>query len=142
MEVKDRLSGAGADVEHSAVSLLDVALAGDLGGGEMAAADDFGVGGLGFFQSREMFLGNNEDVGGRLGADVFEGEDVVVFVDFLRGNFAAEDAAEKAIGRRVSHGLLSFYRMAGVVKGLRCPKEPLRTTLGRPGCAGGGARAT
>ena len=49
VEVEYGLAGAGADVEDSAVSLLDVALAGDLGGGEMAAADEFGVGGLGFF---------------------------------------------------------------------------------------------
>ncbi len=47
MEVEDGLSGAGADVEDGAVSLLDVALAGDLSGGEVAAADEFGVGGLG-----------------------------------------------------------------------------------------------
>ena len=43
------MSGAGADVEDGAVSLLDVALASDLGRGEMATADDFGVGRLGFF---------------------------------------------------------------------------------------------
>ena len=49
MQMEYGLSGAGADVEDGAVSLLDVALAGDLGGGEVAAADDFGVGRLGFF---------------------------------------------------------------------------------------------
>jgi len=59
VEVEDGLAGAGADVEDGAVALFDVALAGDLGGGEMAAADEFGVGGFGFFQSREMFLGND-----------------------------------------------------------------------------------
>src|ERR1700722_14604476 len=45
------LAGAGADGEDGAVSLLDVALASDLGRGEMATADDFGVGRLGFFWS-------------------------------------------------------------------------------------------
>jgi len=108
MEMKDGLSGAGADVEDGAVSLLDVALAGDLGGGEVAAADDFGVGSLGFFQSSKMFLGNDEHVRGSLGVDVFEGEDVVVLVNFLRGNFATEDAAEEAIGSSVSHGEMWF----------------------------------
>ena len=43
MQVEDGLSGTGADVEDGAISVLDVALAGDLGGGEMAAANDFGV---------------------------------------------------------------------------------------------------
>jgi hypothetical protein len=117
VEVEDGLSGAGADVEDGAVSLLDVALAGDLGGGEVAAADDFGVAGLSLFQSGKMLLGNDEDMGGRLCVDVFKGEDVFVLVNSLGGNLAAEDAAEKAVGGGVSHGLLSFYRMWSWVKG-------------------------
>jgi hypothetical protein len=98
VEVKNGLASAGADVEDGAVSLLDIALTGDLGGGEVAAADEFGVGGLGLLQSGKMFFGNDENVRGCLRVDVFEGEDVVVFVNFLGGNFAAEDAAEEAIG--------------------------------------------
>jgi hypothetical protein len=117
VEVEDGLSGAGADVEDGAVSLLDVALAGDLGGGEVAAPDDFGVAGLSLFQSGKMLLGNDEDMGGRLCVDVFKGEDVFVLVNSLGGNLAAEDAAEKAVGGGVSHGLLSFYRMGSWVKG-------------------------
>ena len=72
VQVKDRLSGAGTDVEDGAVSLLDLALAGYLGGGEMAAADDFCVAGLGLFQSRKMFFWNDQDVGRGLRLDVFE----------------------------------------------------------------------
>ena len=41
-----------------------------------------------FFQSRKMFLGNDENVRGRLGIDVFKGEDMIVFVNFLGGNFS------------------------------------------------------
>ncbi len=111
--MENRLSGAGAHVEDGAVSLLDVALAGDLGGGEVAAADDFGVGGLGLFQSGKMFLGNNENVRGGLRVDVFEGEDVVVLVNFFGGDFAAEDAAEEAIGGGVGHGVM-WLQSAGV----------------------------
>jgi hypothetical protein len=98
VEVEDRLSGAGADVEDGAVALLDVALASDLGGGEVAAADDFGIGGLGFFESGKMFFGDDEDVSGGLRVDVFEGEDLVVFVNLLGGDFAGDDAAEEAVG--------------------------------------------
>jgi hypothetical protein len=108
VEVEDGLAGAGADVEDGAVSLLDVALAGDVGGGEVAAADDFGVGGLGLFQSGKMFLGNDENVCGGLRVDVFEGEDVVVLVNFLGGDFAAEDAAEEAIG--IGHSWLTWRK--------------------------------
>ena len=92
------MSGAGANVEDGAVSLLDVALAGDLSGGQMAAADDFRVGGLGLFQSSKMFFGNDKDVRGGLRFDVFEGEDVVVLVNFLGWDFTADHAAEQAIG--------------------------------------------
>ena len=98
VEVKYGLPGAWADVEDGAVSLLDVALARDLGGGEVAAADDFRVGRLGLFQSGKMFLGNDENVRGGLRFDVFEGEDVFVLVNFLGRDFAADHAAEEAIG--------------------------------------------
>jgi len=96
--MEDGLSGAGADVEDGAVSLLDVALAGDLGSGEVAAANDFRISGLGFFQSGEMFLRNDKDVRRGLRFDVFEGEDMFVLVNFLGRDFAADHAAEEAIG--------------------------------------------
>jgi len=98
VEVEDGLSGAGADVEDSAVSVFDVALAGDLGGGEMASSDDFCVGGLGFLQSGKMPFWNDEHVSRGLWIDVLEGEDVVVFMNFLCGNLPADDAAEEAVG--------------------------------------------
>src|SRR5271166_5315107 len=96
VEVEDGLSGTGAYVEDGAVSMLDIPLAGDVGCGQMAAADDFGVGGFGFFQPREMLFGNDEHVRRRLRADVFEGEDMLIFVNFLGGNFSPNDAAEEA----------------------------------------------
>lgn len=108
VEVEDGLSGAGADVEDSAVSVLDLALASDLCGGEMAAADDFGIGGFGFFQSREMPFRNDENVRGGLRVDVFEGDDVIVFMHFFGRNFAADDAAEKAVG--IGHGWLTWRK--------------------------------
>jgi hypothetical protein len=49
VQVKDGLSSAGANVEDGAVSLLDFALAGDCGSGQMASADDFGVSSFRFF---------------------------------------------------------------------------------------------
>jgi hypothetical protein len=67
----------------------------------VATANDLGVGGLGFFQSSEMPLGNNKDMRRRLRANVFESEDVLIFVNFLGRNFTADNAAEKAT--RVVH---------------------------------------
>jgi len=98
VEMKDGLSGAGADVEDGAVSLLDLALACDLGGGKVATADDFCVGRLGLFQSGKMFLGNDENVRGSLRLDVFKGEDMVVLVNLFGGDLAANHSAEEAVG--------------------------------------------
>jgi len=49
MQMKNGLSGAGADVGHRPVAMLDVALAGNFGGSEMAAADQFRIFRLRFF---------------------------------------------------------------------------------------------
>ena len=104
VKVEDGLSGTGADVEHGAVSVFDVALASDMGGGEMALSDDFGVFGLRLFQSGKMFFGNDEDMRGGLGIDVFEGEDVGVLVNLFGGNFSGNDFAEEAVVVRLFHG--------------------------------------
>jgi len=89
---------ARANVEDGAVSLLDLALVGDHRGGQMAAADDFGVSWLRFLQPCKMAFGNDEDVGRRLGIDVFECKNVLIFEHLLRWNLATNDAAEEAIG--------------------------------------------
>lgn len=98
MEVKDGLSRSGAHVEDSAVPLLDLALTCDGSRSQVTAADQFGVVGLGFFQSREMFLRNYQHMRRGLRVDVFEREHMLVFMDFLGWNLSANDAAEKTIG--------------------------------------------
>jgi len=98
VQVKDGLSSAGANVEDGAVSLLDLALAGDRGSGQMAAADDFGVAAFRFFQSRKMPFGYDEHMGRRLRVNVFKREDVFIFENSFRRNLAANDSAEETIG--------------------------------------------
>jgi hypothetical protein len=102
MQMENRLSSPRTDIEYGAVPLFNVALTGDVSGSEMAAPDDFGIIGPGLFQSVKMFLRNDQNVRGRLRADVFKSENVVVLVHLPRGNLAAKDAAEQAI--RVAHG--------------------------------------
>ena len=95
--MEDGLAGARADIEDGPVTVFDGTLAGDVRGGEMAAADEFGVLGLCILETGKMFLGDYEDVGRTLRVEIFEGEGVGVFVNFFRGHFAADNAAEKAI---------------------------------------------
>src|SRR5579864_565793 len=124
VQVKDGLSGAGANVEDGAVSLLDLALSGDHGGGQMAAADDFGVTAFRFFQSCKMAFGDDEHMGRRLRINVFKREDVFIFENSFRRNLAANDAAEEAIG--IGHSCVtcrndnkSMARLASCTKGPR-----------------------
>jgi hypothetical protein len=103
VKVEHGLPRAGADVQDGAVALLDIAIAGDLGSREVAAADNFSVRSFGFIQSREMSFGDDKNVSRGLRADVLKSEDVVIFVDFFRGDLAAEDATEEARGSWFSH---------------------------------------
>jgi hypothetical protein len=61
---------------------------------------------------------------------------VVVLVNFFGGNFAAEDAAEEAVGGSVGHDLISLYRMASGGQG---HGQPIRVWSRN---AGEGTRAT
>jgi hypothetical protein len=122
VQVKDGLSSAGANVEDGAVALLDLALAGDRGSGQMAAADDFGVAAFRFFQSCKMPFGNNQDVCRRLRINVFKREDVFIFVNFFRRNLAANDAAEEAIG--IGHSWVTCAKT--IAKGGECCQPPER----------------
>jgi hypothetical protein len=97
------LSSSWADVEHGAVSALDVALMGDLSGCQMAAPNNIGIANLGLLEPREMFFGNDEHVGRSFRIYVFKGEDVIVFVDFPGGDLSSDDAAEKAIAGGFGH---------------------------------------
>jgi len=90
------LAGAGAHIEDSAVTVLDFSLPRDSCCREMAAANDFGVVAFCLLQSREVTFRNYEHMHGCLGTNVVKGENVIVFIDFLRRDFAADDAAEKA----------------------------------------------
>ena len=79
------------------ISFFGFALAGDLCRDQLAVADDLGVLGRGFLKPDDVALGHDEHVRRRMGIDVFENEHLVVLVDLLRGNFAGDDLAEKAV---------------------------------------------
>jgi hypothetical protein len=106
VEMKYRLPRSWTHVQHGPVSLLNVPLTCNLSRSQVAAADHFSVFSLRFFQSTKMSLGDNQYMGRSLRVDIFEGQHVLVLVNFLRGNLAAENAAEKAVAGGVGHGIL------------------------------------
>jgi len=97
MNVEHGLPRFRSHVEDSAVAVFDSALASDGGGGQVKASDELCVFRLSFFQATNMLLGNNQNVRGRLRIDVLEGDRVLVFIYFLGGDFAVDDAAEEAV---------------------------------------------
>ena len=54
-----------------------------------------------------MLLGDDERVAGAHGVDIQEGQEAVVFVDDVRGDFVTGDAAEQAV---VGHACLGVKR--------------------------------
>ncbi len=72
---------------------------------QMTASNQFCIVRLRLLQSGKVLARHDQHVHRRLRLDVLESEDVVVFVDFLGGDFSAQDAAEQAV--RIGHLKLS-----------------------------------
>src|SRR5258706_9451337 len=103
VEMKHRLPRARTHVHHGPVSLLDVALPRDLGRCQATLAYHFGVLSLRLFQPGKMFSWDDQHMRRCLRIAGFKGKHMLVLVNFLRGNLAANNAAEKAISCVVSH---------------------------------------
>jgi len=97
------LSRARSYIEYRPVSMFDIAITCNLRCRQMTAADQFGMVSLRFLQSGEVLLRDNQNVRRRLRIDVLKSKYVLVLVNFLRWNLAAQDAAEKAIAGSVTH---------------------------------------
>jgi hypothetical protein len=97
VEVEDGLAGAAAVVEDGAVAIEDLALASELRSDELELAKKTLVGDGGVGKGLEMLAGTDKDVRGGLGMDVFEGEDLGVFIDNPGGGFFATDFAEDTV---------------------------------------------
>ena len=108
MEMKYRLPRSRTHIQHGPISLLDVPLTRNLGRRQVTAADHFGIFGLRLFQASKMLPGNDQHMRRRLGVDVLEGQHVLVLVNFLGRNLAAENAAEEAVAAGVGHRLVTM----------------------------------
>src|SRR4051812_41707755 len=76
------------------------------------------MGRLRLVQRRDVHLGNDEKVHRRLRADVVEGDDVVVVMDFPGWNLAPDDLAKNAI--RVVHFLRAAFSSRPEMPSRRC----------------------
>jgi hypothetical protein len=60
------------------------------------------------FQPGNVFLGDNQHVGGSLRVDIVKGKGVFVFVNFLGRHFAAHNAAKQASSHSVDSVVLKL----------------------------------
>src|SRR5438874_1293203 len=99
VQMKHRLSGSRSDIKRRAVSILDFALARNLGGYQMTFTDDLRILGFRLFQPFNVLLRNDEHMGRSLRIDVLEDERFCVFINFLGRDLATDNAAEKTVHR-------------------------------------------
>src|SRR5580704_7061112 len=132
--MKDGLPGARADVEDGPVAIFDAALASDVGGGELAVADQLGILGHRFLQSANVLFRNDQHMSWSLRIDIVEGVGMFVFVNFLGGDFPANDAAEQTVVHDTVHSS-KFGDTPRCQRGGRqdgegaCPLYPIRESF-------------
>jgi len=97
VQVKHRLSSVATNIKNSAVAVFDSALARDVCRHKMTSAHQFSILYLCFFQTADVFLGNDEHMGWSLWIDVVECIGVLVFIDFFGGDFATNNSAEQTV---------------------------------------------
>ena len=90
-------------VIHDQAALLRAVFPGQLRADADDLADERLVLACNRARAAEVFLGDDQEVRGRLGGDVPEGEDLIVLVQFFGRDFTAGDPAEKT---GVAHPLL------------------------------------
>src|SRR2546429_2614108 len=98
MVLEEGLGCSAGVVYDGAVAFQKIALAGKLRGGQLEFAKNGLMFGCRLVQRFEMFARANQNVRGRLRADVFEGKKIGIFVDDLRWNFLRRDFAEQTVG--------------------------------------------
>jgi hypothetical protein len=114
MQMENCLSRVRTYVVHRAKSVLKLALLGDLCGDQVGIADNLCIRLSQMIDPGNVLLGDNKDVCRRAGFDVLKGEDLLIFVNFLRRYGAGNDLAEEA----VSHGENVIRACAAMVKQL------------------------
>lgn len=105
VQMKDTLSGAGSDIQHRAITVLDAPFPGQFGRYHMTITYLGRVLVLGFLQSSNMPLGDDKDMSRRLRVYVLKCIGALVLIDFLRRNFALDDSAEKAVRLAFGHAI-------------------------------------
>ncbi len=117
MEVGDAFAAVGTVVDHEAESFFaaeDALRSGYFLGGEEEVAEEIAVFRGSFADPGDEFLGDDEDVDGRLGRDIAEGEAEVVFEDDVGGDLAGDDFFEQGhfwLGKEIGRSALGAEKI-------------------------------
>ena len=106
MEVVDGLAAIRAGVEDDAIAAVEPICPRDFGGLGKQVAQQRRLRRPGLRQRRDVFLGNDQQMGRRLGAKVGEAEAQLVLVDALGRDAAGDDLSEDAIGTHSETSIL------------------------------------
>src|SRR5437016_14630267 len=98
MQMKDGLARPGTVIQDRAVTREELALARELRGHQLQLTKYGLIFGPGFGQRFKMFTRTNQDMRGRLRADVLKREKIRIFVDDLRRNLLRGNLAEQTVG--------------------------------------------
>ena len=113
MEVKvgDGFAAIGSIIDDEAITgFVELALASDPLGGDEEMSEEGMILGRDGAVAGVMFFWNNKNVDGGLGGEITEGEDVIILVENIGGEFAVDDAFEDGFGHRASYQIVSSRR--------------------------------
>ena len=113
MEVKvgDGFAAIGAIIDDEAITgFFELALAGDPLGGDEEMSEEGMILGRDGTVAGVMFFWNDKNVDGCLGGEITKGEDVIIFVENIGGEFAVDDPLEDGFGHRASYQIVSSRR--------------------------------
>ena len=111
MKVGDGFAAIGAIIDNEPIAgFFELAQASDfLGGDEEMSEEGMSFGGDGTVAG-VMFFWDDENVDGGLGGEITEGEDVIILVKDIGGEFAIDDPLEDSFGHRASYQIVSSRR--------------------------------
>ncbi len=111
MKMGNSFPAIGAIIDDEAVAgFVELALASDsLGSDQEMCEEGMSFGGYGTVAG-VMFFWNDKNVDGGLGGEITEGEDMIILVENIGGEFAVDDAFENGFGHRANYQIVSSRR--------------------------------
>jgi hypothetical protein len=111
VQVRDGFAAIRAIIDDEAVAVFfKLALASDPLSGDEEMSEEGMILGRDGPVAGVMFFWDDKNVNGGLGGEITKGEDVIILVKNIGGEFAVDDAFEDGFGHRASYQIVSSRR--------------------------------